>query len=260
MALTDGILAYWNLDNDGSGGLSLLDSTGNGYTLTNNGVVLGNGKIGNGGQWPTPHTDGDSRWMENDSLSVAGDFSISFWVYPSSFSDQPFYIPICLGSGSRVGFWINPDSSAYYLVGPSVGSVGFSVNFNSWNYITIVVDSTALLATYYINSNPTQSIDVSNSLFFPLDNVFLGCANDQAFPSGQFIFEGNLDEIGVWNRQLSQGEIISLYNNGSGLAYPFGISPSGGNNNIARLLNLPLAIESNNKISQLLNLPWFVNV
>jgi hypothetical protein len=46
MAITDNILAYWNFDNDGSGGVSLADSTGNGNTLTNSGgVTLGTGII-----------------------------------------------------------------------------------------------------------------------------------------------------------------------------------------------------------------------
>jgi hypothetical protein len=62
MALTDSILAYWNLNNDGSGGVSLVDSTGNGYTLTNTDVTLGTGIIGGDGVF-----NGSSSVLENGS-------------------------------------------------------------------------------------------------------------------------------------------------------------------------------------------------
>jgi hypothetical protein len=32
---------------------------------------------------------------------------------------------------------------------------------------------------------------------------------------------GSLDEIGIWNRALTTGEISTLYNSGSGKGYPF---------------------------------------
>jgi uncharacterized protein YjdB len=34
-------------------------------------------------------------------------------------------------------------------------------------------------------------------------------------------FSGTIDELGIWNRVLTAGEVASLYNNGSGLAFPF---------------------------------------
>lgn len=40
MPLNNNLLAYWKLDNNGSGGVSLVDSTNNGYTLTNNNNVV----------------------------------------------------------------------------------------------------------------------------------------------------------------------------------------------------------------------------
>jgi len=47
MAIRDGLSAYWNFNDDCSGGVSLADSTGNGYTLTNvGGVTLGTGVVG----------------------------------------------------------------------------------------------------------------------------------------------------------------------------------------------------------------------
>jgi len=35
------------------------------------------------------------------------------------------------------------------------------------------------------------------------------------------IFDGNIDEVGIWDRILTTDEITELYNAGAGLAYPF---------------------------------------
>jgi hypothetical protein len=34
-------------------------------------------------------------------------------------------------------------------------------------------------------------------------------------------FLGEIDEVGIWSRALTSGEISDLYNSGSGLSYPF---------------------------------------
>jgi len=47
---------------------------------------------------------------------------------------------------------------------------------------------------------------------------------DAAFNVGDYgggPMDGSLDEIGVWNRALSDEEVAQLYNGGNGLAYPF---------------------------------------
>ncbi len=33
-----------------------------------------------------------------------------------------------------------------------------------------------------------------------------------------------MDEVGIWEKQLSPAEVTELYNTGSGLSYPFGES------------------------------------
>jgi hypothetical protein len=224
MALIDNILAYWKLDNDGSGGVSLVDSTGNGCSLDNYGVDLGAGIIENGGQWPTPHTDGDSRWMQNSTISVNGDFSVSSWVYVNSFDDQAFVIPICLGSGPRVAWFVTPDGAVNWLFNSSAASLGASISFGTWNNVVIVGNQESSELTYYVNGTPISPIGVSG-WSDPFNEIYLGCANDQSNVDGGLILEGNLDEVGVWNRQLSSQEVTDLYNNGSGYTYPFAQTP-----------------------------------
>lgn len=52
----------------------------------------------------------------------------------------------------------------------------------------------------------------------PGDPLYIGYWN-----SVVEVIEANaiIDEVGIWHRALSESEIISLYNNGDGLTYPF---------------------------------------
>ena len=80
MALKDGILAYWKLDNS-----SWVDSTGNGYTLVNAGssdVSTGSGIIG-GGAGVNP-----SAYLYNGDIAVGDSYSVSIWVNPISFASN----------------------------------------------------------------------------------------------------------------------------------------------------------------------------
>jgi len=73
MALTDGILAYWKLDDSG-----WTDATGNGYTLTDAGatpVPTGDGIINSGAV-----SNGSDQYLKNDSITVGSSYSVSLWV------------------------------------------------------------------------------------------------------------------------------------------------------------------------------------
>jgi len=76
MALIDNILAYWNLNNDGSGAVSLVDSTPNANTLIANGgtaPTLGTGIIGGDAVG-----NGLGYFTSTNSFDFSGDFSINF--------------------------------------------------------------------------------------------------------------------------------------------------------------------------------------
>ena len=81
----------------------------------------------------------------------------------------------------------------------------FTLN-SSWVMVTFVITNETV--TGYINGvNGTATATdgnfswTGNDDFYPLDVV----------PS--FLVNSQIDEIGIWNRSLTQGEIISLYNN-----------------------------------------------
>ena len=222
MALIDGILAYWNLNDDGSGGVSLVDSTGNGNTLTNNGgVTLGTGIIG-----------GDAVFNGSDYLTLSGspvttgNFSLSLWFNSTQLGDGGYRGMVCGsfdGATSTGGWRIWTDGGGGTLFFDRVDDSGYSYASSSnsyddgaWHNAILTYDGSVALV--YVDGAVVISIPTIFSTYGNY-NFELGFSFDE-FAIGQ------QDETGLWNRALSQAEVTSLYNGGAGLTYPFAQTPT----------------------------------
>jgi hypothetical protein len=203
MALTDNILAYWKLDNNGSGGVSLVDSTGNGNTLNNNGVALGAGVIAGAAVF-----DGSNN-LTSSFTPISGDFSFSFWVKISLinnlnpiFFSQPGICIICDQNGGIYVFNGGENSD--------INGVG-SLAQDEWNHLCVIKNSgtTSLYINGVFTASTQQGIEIGS--FLTIGSWTFSNAN----------LRGSLDEVGIWNRALSPAEVTALYNEGAGLSYPF---------------------------------------
>ena len=213
MDLTDNIVAYWNLNDDGSGGVSLVDSTGNGYTLTNTDVALGTGIIAGDGTF-----NGTSSVLENGSLSVgSGDFSFSVWINPSSTATSAI-----LNQGNEdddISYALGYSNEQVFFYGARALQISFlgSTPTNTWSNVCLTNLSGSL--SLYVNGSlvgtGSLSADFSGTPF----KIGLGYG-------GIAYFEGGIDEIGVWSRALTLQEVSDLYNNGLGNTYPFAQTPT----------------------------------
>jgi hypothetical protein len=210
-SLTSGALAYWNFNNNGSGGVSLLDSTGNGNTLTNNGgVALGTGIIG-----------GDAVFNANNlfistSNFFNGDFTFSSWA---KFTDTTQYAQLIGNETGSTGFTLLFNNLATGDVGVYTDNGGFEIgggsNLNNGNWNNIVFEKLGTTLNLYINGTLINTATASGS--YSGNAYYIGQNN--AFTGRDYI--GQLDEIGIWNRALSQAEVTALYNGGAGRTYPF---------------------------------------
>jgi hypothetical protein len=255
MALIDGIVAYWNLNDDGSGGVSLVDSTGNGNTLTNNlGVTLGTGIIA-----------GDAVFdpiIQNSlttPITVGSDYSISAWVNITDFDGGP----VALGSSTdgTAPAIVTAFNTTYFFYGNN-GSGDCNpattlapLTIGTWNQIVGTVSSSTTTCRYYVNGTLIS------------EDPYTGLGNFTELQLGAYqarflnTINGQIDEVGVWNRALTGSEVTDLYNAGSGLTYPFGGGGGGGGLDIFRLLNLSLLEGGGDvNIARLLNLPWFIKL
>jgi len=88
-------------------------------------------------------------------------------------------------------------------------------NFSGWNHICLVYEPVQSVWTLYFNGAVVAS---ANFGYAPVSGKLGVGANancQDATPQGVF------DELAIWSRPLSAGEIALLYNNGAGRAYPY---------------------------------------
>jgi hypothetical protein len=212
-SLLTGLFYYWNLNTTG-----WLDSSGNGNTLTNvNAVQLVAGKISNGAEFNL------SNKLQRASLSPAfnpgggtGEFTISIWVYPYSFSDYQSFFSTAPG-----GFNLHANQYGAILFnnGISADADAGALNSFEWSHIVCVKSMESGSRTKIwqdgdiIYNQPTNEPDNYTA---NMENITLG-----EWGGGGQNCEAILDEAGIWNRVLSQAEITELYNAGAGKTYPF---------------------------------------
>ena len=220
------ILAYWNLNDDGSGGVSLLDATGNGNNLTNTtGAQLGTGIIGGDVVF-----DGTGATYLNNNNTFSSDpstssNSISIWINPAGYATEnnsyDGYIQAsCFYGPNTIGLLLALDDSGY-LRGSIAGipfNTGAIIPLNTWSNISVVQGNG--VATFYLNGSSIYTY--SGSLgFWNSGQILTIGSQDNGAPYNAWPFNGGVDEVGVWSRVLSAQEITYLYNNGNGISYPF---------------------------------------
>jgi hypothetical protein len=216
--LLAGLLAYWNLNDNGSGAVSLVDSSGNGRTLTNeNDVNLGTGIIAGGGVFGGIFPS-YFEWLTRSPFPAfgTGDFTLSVWINKDEVTTDYYQTfistrPDGAATGNSFSMGFSPDSVPIYYDG--VGTfTGDAISNLQWYHFA--VKNTNNLISVYING----IFQISAGQYGSYTNSYLSIGGNQ---NGDEPFGGKIDEVGIWNRSLSDNEILALYNAGSGLSYPF---------------------------------------
>ncbi len=217
-AIASELRGYWDMDE--LSGTVAVDKVGvNNATLTNmafnpNGLINGAGNNTN---------VGNPSFISNYKPSNADkDITFNFWFNTSNMDVRQV---ICFITDFACG---TPDSNGdfrAYVSGNALQSDWYdgsarkqadtpALNIGEWNMITFVINQTAV--TGYANgvagtpSAATTFTWTGNDIFAPWNL------------DGLWTTPTYLDEVGIWNRSLTQTEITELYNSGIGLAYPFG--------------------------------------
>jgi len=207
-----GLVSYWNMDTDGS----VPDSVG-----SNDGTITGATYTSSGKIDGAYSFDGNDYVTVTDSVDFhTTNFSMSFWVkaisIPASGSNHaqliqkrwsPSYdVDDCFGFQVKDGVLdIYTYDGSYHSAGTvTIGFVG------SWHHIVGTYDGTNVRFYYDgdLKKTTASGVDIANNS----RNLVFGYGPDNAL-------DGSMDEIGFWNRALTQTEITALYNSGDGLTY-----------------------------------------
>lgn len=205
--LLEGLLAFYKLSD-------LTDSSGNNRTLTNNdNVSFASGKIGNAAVF-------DVGWLSSEeTIDFTGGFSVGCWVNISS-SDS-LHPAVSQWQGGLGAFYIGTANEQYVFatchdenVSNPTWLYGGTAALNEWVYMVGTYDGTT--EKLYVNNVLIASQPTSQLVNPSVGQFKIGTFDD----GGEFVFNGSIDAVGIWNRALSNAEITLLYNNGNGIELP----------------------------------------
>jgi hypothetical protein len=209
-SLGDGLVAQYRL-NDNTTTTKVVDTLG-----INNGTLIDAGNTTNvsiaGKINQAFNFDG-----VNDHITIADStslepvaFSISTWVYTRPSSS----IGVIVQKDGVNGYYlfVNPittNNYSFYLGGVEIGISGRSpVDYNQWTHLAVTYNGTDVHT--YKNGIFVGS-EIMGSPTYSTGNLTIGNRQDKLRP-----FNGSIDDVRLYNRSLSETEILNIYNSGLG--------------------------------------------
>lgn len=218
-SLVNGLVSYYPFCGNAN------DQSGNGNNGVVNGATLTTDRFGNTNS--AYNFDGLSNYIDLNK-QLPNTFSISLWASVSSF--KTYIAPGNNIIGSKIistynnnfefsGFECETNgnqnlygqhSAAFWNPNPIsiIGVTSISnLVVNQWKNIIMTFDGSIL--KYFVNG----ALESSSNAVFTQNNrkLFIG-AREFHINGPDFFFHGKLDDIGIWNRALTQTEITQLYN------------------------------------------------
>jgi hypothetical protein len=140
-------------------------------------------------------------------------FTISMWVKAGG-SQVTSYADILdnnhTGSRSWVIQYNNSDDalkSYFYWSAANIGFLNFGLTKGVWQHLVVTLD-TNRTASAYLDGNPVATVAGSADIFYDGTQFLrLGC-----WGGGGRNFNGQVDELAIFNRALSPAEIKAIYN------------------------------------------------
>ena len=209
---SDGLLGLWPLN--GSAG----DLTGN---YVNSSVVGGDftdDRLGNANS--ALMLNGTDEYVVIDGPIEVEDFTIALWflaeqeqytvqteVYPLVYVGMDSGIsPDCNGFGTAL---TSTEIVALFgcVSAPFGSSTPTPAVYGSWIHLALSFSSLEGTVTYFVNGEQFGTRELNNTFLPPSPNIFFGAVDFTSYSK----FHGALDEIGLWNRALSNEEVQQLF-------------------------------------------------
>ncbi len=211
LTLDPNLVAWWKLDE--TSGSTAYDTTGN-----NHGTLYGNPVWTTGQIAGALDFGGDDGVYLNTSAGTGSplniyntDLTISAWVKVRGTGGTI----IARAKPLAIAYRINVDTKVYintYLQGPGHWVLGTNdiIAPDTWYHVAGVFNRTSHIGQVYVNGIKQAEGAMTTD---PLSNdapTKIGCRND----TGDFAFNGVIDDVRIYNKVLSAEEIQALYQAG----------------------------------------------
>ena len=235
--ISNGLVGYWTFDgatttwSSATAGITGdLSGNFNTGTLTNMNRATSPavGKIGQGLKF-----DGVDDYASAPDASLPNGnsaLSVSAWINPTVKTDYEYILNYGTNTSNNA---VQLAVSATYGIVASFGGAGCdalpslatSISVNKWQLVTITKASASSVVNFYINGVLAATITPSSCT----PNIILNTLNIGRSQSANNYYNGTIDDVRIYNRALSAGEVAQLYQQGAAKVNksPTSLLPSG---------------------------------
>ena len=128
-------------------------------------------------------------------------------------NNTTYSIGMRMTSANKLQGVVAPASGETYITG------GTTLTTGVWYMATLTYDG-ANIRLYLNGSSDAAAVALTGNTRTSTDALYIGAQGGNTF------FDGIIDEVGAWSRELSSTEVTALYNSGNGNQYPFTTSSS----------------------------------
>jgi len=234
--LETNLVAFYDMD-ETSG--TREDSTANNLDLTDNNTVLsGTGKISNAADFEASNSEYLSK-ADAAALEISGDFSFAGWFNfetlptgggnitvanrdPDDNANRVWALRVFESGGAHLmGAYNSSGGGNATTTGNIQVNVG-TLSTGTWYHMAWVFQTGVLYA--YVNGVLMGQTSGLNTSMYTGGTAQLTIGAYDTGVSG--FYDGLLDEVAIYGRALHYGDILDLYNDGSGLAFSASTSVS----------------------------------
>jgi hypothetical protein len=212
--LKKGLVAYYPFNGNAK------DESGNGNDGSVEGAILVEDRYSESNR--SYSFDGKDDLIElpaSDSINTLRDFSVSIWV--NAEESQPGISADAIGlitrwdtskvRASSFGVWIKGSDQVGVCVWPNGNwARTASLKKQIWQHVVCSYSQDPSKASLYVNGDKKQKLDSTTYSLRPSDISILLGADNYGGPYWRF-FTGELDDIRIYNRALSEAEVKELY-------------------------------------------------
>jgi len=202
-----GLVGYWSFD-EGSGTTAYDRSGNNNNGILTNGPTWTQGKVGQALSF-----DGVNDYVQMPFIDTFNQhsFSVGFWVNWNVANTNSFIIYTCdsgnmdrcLPIGRR-----NDNQYTFAFYSDDFNNV-FSPNLNTWYFVFNTWDPQTKLQKVYVNGNLVGT-RTSGGLLQVTSGSLSGGLRVGTYAG--YYHSGNIDDLRIYNRVLSEAEIQAIYN------------------------------------------------
>lgn len=201
-ALIDDQISYYKFDGDADDAHSTNDGTVTGATLTT-------GKINQ-----AYYYDGvnDQITYPSSIIDHTQPFSFSFWFNSTDLTGDEL---LFVGDGAR--YYVDLQDSTIYFQFNDGGWKLISTEFTSgYNFLAVTYDGSSEYEMFLNGASvgTTGGVDPVSDANYKLATGYRSTNNDR-------YYNGDIDELALWQREINITDVTELYNSNNGLQYPY---------------------------------------